>query len=917
MLDGGGGGSLMPLHDLPLKKHTQLDPIVDKKARDKQRKREQAKRRKAMEKALLDENARRQAEANASKAWHRDTTRAEELQIKRFELDRVSPFEEHPASAGYVFAPLRFRALAADVVGFSPIFFQYSYAKGTMPTPFAERQGRDGGRDPPHPACLGYAMSRHDPAIISPIFLGMDFRKRAISLDEDDDDSDDIEDDGQRRVPAKKSPRTLLRERTELKRIMDARFANSTDCMVCESSQLPGCPGCWVASSDFYDRVHRVNHPNHILGHDNAPTLFETPSALASRSEAAFIQGLLVDIYAIRKHREKYVGMWCKHQQLFLGLATRFVGGERPLTDPSSCRVQSFVSIVIKSVPAGSVVSLRIDPTSTVKYLYDLYRSNYEHPDRKIYILLPTSQGLFWLDETITAASERLLAIQHGGITLEDFKIAATWQGPTDEAYMLVSVAMMHDEATPAMLAHYIRHNFVCHKDLHLTIWCGKNHHAREVPENVLDDPLQISMHNKSDVLIESALANRRMSREYEEIAMRRAIEKTHNDKMQSLLDARRNQKSKPRSKKEVRAYAYYHFATAEPRPLLRLAKLWQCFQKFDELKITKKGKLIDVRRLLSFRLWRNQTQRAAFTDDTAQLLSMHRNATVETFDLLIDRANHGVAPPVVANRDKFGMPLGTRLGLAVKDDREYAVELEIVLPDDVDVALDDAPAEGDEADTRRRKPPRFAVANAHREWKDMEWRKDVATTRFYSGADLLVRPFYGVRWDCFAQAYVSARAKLQLAKDHLDAYNRLAKPMQTEAVLKTKEIEKWKREMDALVDDMPPTGALTQACRRLQTKGGLLTSRAEKHARALKKARDDAANALRADEEALPPMSAAERLKHEFKLREGVLSPSLRNIAPDMDDVKERLGKVMLKGMGKAKYLGQQVKDNMEILKL
>ncbi|ETW09543.1 hypothetical protein H310_00097 [Aphanomyces invadans] len=881
MMAESGGDLTIPTFPVKLQ---HLDPIETKKARDKRRKRDQAARRVAAEKVLLEATKRRQLQADASKAWHRNTTNEEELQIKRFELDCVSPFDEHPASAGYEFKSQSFRSLTpTSVTCFTPVFFGYSLAKtSSMARPHGATR-----HDAPHPAFIGYTLCHHDDAAsISPVFLGMEFRKREVQWGKDDM-GPDLEATGP-------TPRSRHAAVVELRRIMDARFSDM-ECLVCESSQLQGCPGCWEPPSNFYSgrddpdngrhttmastpeqRTPLTPNPNGLRRRDGretsggAPSIWTSqPAQIVTSSEAKWRRDLLIDKYAIRQHREKK---------------------------------QSFVVVVIKRVPAGNVVTLQLDATSTVKYLYDLYRFNdgatVDHAcGRQFYLVLPTTQGLFWMDEVVLAASDRTLAVTRGDLTLLDFKLNPTTGASSIATYMMLAVATIHDEKTPAMLAQYIKHNFVVAPLHHVAL----RRHANEVPDDVLADPLQQSMSRKRAVLVESALVNRRMSREYERIATRKAVKAVRDEKMVALVERSRHQTNQPRPRKVIRAYAYFSFAMAEPKPLLRLAKLWQCFQKFDELKITKRGKLLD----------------AAYSDDTASLLSQHRSAAVDAFDVLVDKAKQSVMHPVLAVRDKFGIPLGTRYGVTAKEDREYAVELDILLPEDVDVKMEDpAAASPGPPRPRRHFHDYLAAQTAAAVWKDMEWRKDARSDKFYGGADLVVAPYCLVRWDCFTQAYVLARGHLVRAKDHLDAYNRLAKPLQTEAIMKPHEIERWTSELESLLRELPATGALTQACRRLQSKAGLLPARAKRYHQALKKSRDDAAKAL-ANHDELPRMSGTEKLKLDFKLREGILSNNFRQLAPDMDVVKERMATVMRNGMGKTKVFAQHVKDNIEILKL
>ncbi|OQR98554.1 hypothetical protein ACHHYP_08336 [Achlya hypogyna] len=836
-----------------------LPSVVDKKTRDKQRKRDQSQRRKAAAKYLEQQAFDRARQADASTKWHRDKNRDEELQIRRYELDTVSAYEEHPASAGYVLSKAKFVSLPKDAAAFTPVFFGYSLAKGALDDPFGPPRGLDDRlKHPPHPAFLGYAMSRHCSEVISPIFLNMDFAKRKVALEAAEDELLDL----QRQSSPARTAAATQEDRLELQRLLDARFENPTECLICESSEIPGCPGCWVPSSDFFDRAYRFNNPVDLDAGDVPPQedwvyYYEAPSprAEAKARETEYLRGLLFDVWAIRLQREKF---------------------------------QSFITVVIKSIPAGSAVKLRIDPKETVKNLYDLYRANFEGFSRKIYLLLPTSQGLFLMDETLRGGSEVALRVDNGNITLEDFQLR--FNARTGTPYVLISVALLHAATTPLMLAHYVKHNFTVDGPVNLQI----RYYANQVPHDVQNDALQAAMARKADLIIDAATENRIMSQQYDQLELERNVKRAFQERMVSVVDLHRRNKTRPRTKKEIRAWAYYNFAVAEPRSDLRLQKLWQSYHKFEELKITKRGKLQD----------------AAASDDMCELLSLHRSATIQTYDLLVDKAHRPHLPPVVAVGAKFGIFVAVRLGVTAKEDREYGAELELVVPE-----------EEMDVEKPRRKHEHLSAeairAAQQRPFKDMEWRATAKADKLYNAADLLLAPFAHVRWDCFAKAYLVAVGDLDRMRRALDAYNNLAKALQNEAILKAHEIDEWGTDLAALQIQLPPTGALAQACRRLQAKSSLLPARAERHRKALKKAQDDALLRLTSLPEELPPMSAMERLKYEFKHKHGLLSPSMQRLTPDLGRVKAKVGAAVAKSVEVTKYVAQQAKDNVEILKL
>jgi hypothetical protein len=285
---------------------------------------------------------------------------------------------------------------------------------------------------------------------------------------------------------------------------------------------------------------------------------------------------------------------------------------------------------------------------------------------------------------------------------------------------------------------------------------------------------------------------------------------------------------------------------------------------------------------------------------------------------------------PALSVSTKFGIPLGTRLGISAKDDRQYGVELNIDIPAEEMILDGDQEGEGGEEKVTKLQQQQHhhhkhwtletLKAAQDARWKDMEWRMEATAFKFYNGADLLIGPYQNVRWDAFACAYMNALKSIDLMKVRLDAYNNLAKVFQNDnsehAILKPKEITNWITDVDSLQSQLPPTSALAQACRRLKSKSGLLTQRAESYLRKHKKAQDDERNVL--SREAMnktmesPLKRAMDRLKWEFKMTEGIWSPQMRR-----HEAKEKVRRMTVQAFKNGKEvvtdLAQQAKDNME----
>jgi hypothetical protein len=97
-----------------------------------------------------------------------------------------------------------FTSISEHAHALNPVFFDYSLAKGglaSMDDPYADHhnhhyhdQYNSNKPHPVHPAFHGYAMSRHRSDIISPIFMGMHFRKKQVQ-ERDDEGVDEADSD--------------------------------------------------------------------------------------------------------------------------------------------------------------------------------------------------------------------------------------------------------------------------------------------------------------------------------------------------------------------------------------------------------------------------------------------------------------------------------------------------------------------------------------------------------------------------------------------------------------------------------------------------------------------------------------------------------------------------------------------------
>lgn len=494
-----------------------------------------------------------------------------------------------------------------------------------------------------------------------------------------------------------------------------------------------------------------------------------------------------------------------------------------------------------------------MDIKSSVAHVYELYRANVEQPNRPIHLLLPTSKGLFYLNERIEDATDLRNGLVFGDFYLEDFNLLPLSSGGSSSSetttrgeFMLLSVAVLNDNSTPRLLAQYLTQNFrllpheVADMD-HLPI-----HRAICVlPAAVNRDLCQLRLLPHIPRMQSFSVASKRIALAEQQQEREQLLKIAFLEKKQAKLEHKKrqnqlNQANGAPSVKVRRALAYFQYVcdstswvttanaggTSGTLKLWeeRLEKLWQCFQLLEQWKICKNGRLLE----------------AETTEDTLMLLKLHQQATIEAFDQVLERkSNQGpLLYPILClgggGTRKLVVKLGVRLGPSAAENREYGLLLD--LEQDFDALEASARALKDDKKQRMKKrgftkqslmlfaqEDEQRLANALALCADFEWKaKDsaqegkadsTATTTLFASSDLLRPPFYLLRWTRVAQAYkqVMRAVVTQVAK--LEDFNARARVLQNiDAVLSKAQIDKWQSEADwflATLSAAPPPGAL------------------------------------------------------------------------------------------------------------
>ncbi|TYZ63903.1 hypothetical protein PybrP1_012150 [[Pythium] brassicae (nom. inval.)] len=829
-----------------------------------------------------DNAARVLAQAKASSSeWHQKEREEEVLILRRLERDVMDPQKTTPVAAGYEF----FQVRGAAATRVSPVFFFAGFAKIALENVILEDDDDDGNGDSTSESELdGDGSKGSGIAVLSPL------------------------------------------EREKLAMLMDARFQSasagaSSPCLVCNSASAMGCPGCFTFSHDKHHEViasqstrrlktpmtkqqeqeERQERHKALQRQLVMPSIYRKDprddlaleNGTSTRREDDFYANVLVDHYAIRKHR---------------------------------AIIDNFVTLHIKTLPVGSILSLQVDIRSSAAYVYELYRANTELPNRPIHLLLPTSNGLFYLNERIEDATDVRNGLIHGEFDLEDFHLHpsgppngalspsqpktaannASTAPPASREFMLFSVAVLSDSSTPQLVTNYLQHNFrvlphefaggdrlpiqralsalpcavdqdLCQRQL-LPHVRRMQAFGRESKELALAE-----QHAEREALLRAAFQERKRAR----------VEQRRRQNQRGGLNGRPSAKMR-------RAAAYFAYvceATSNPTRARvfeeRLEKLWQCFQLLEEWKICKAGRLVD----------------AETTDATLALLKAHQEATTAAFDRVLERQGPLVLPIlcVETGSSKLVIKLGVRLGASAHDDREYGLALD--LEQDFDALGSSAGKGGGDrrrmqtrgltkkALAQRAQEEEREVAEAIALCVDCEWRRGKKEPAvLLTSADLLRPPFYRFNWSRVAQAYKQAMRAVAMQSATLDAFNALARVLQSsDAILSKAQVATWQRDADKLLATLEARAAsrqqqqqqqqqqekqehgdpkatapdvLLQAARRVLVKKGaaLLTKRARQRKQQLREREAELLRLQRLQAESeLPRLSLLQQMKLAF----------------------------------------------------
>eukprot|EP00644_Phytophthora_capsici_P016089 jgi/Phyca11/115349/e_gw1.28.329.1 len=886
-----------------VKKPHKLTPL-EKKERDRLRMKEQSRRRKQAIKDQYNQAKRFARDKLSSLAWHQQERLDEELVLRRLERDVVDPQRFHSACAGY-----EFNFATQDARTSSPVFESYSYTlcpPSQCPRPqLKSRSGLQRTVNIPkeaeylHPACHGYTMAKHDDSSrISPVFFFLGFAK--ISLDkvvmkQDDVDSDesDIED--------QHSPRAW------------------PTCLVCKKTLITaGCPGCFSFSSKKYAEIeafkatqrpktpktvlqeqedHRVRHKKlqrQIIIPPLLPGLptDEVPHQdTAQKDEKSFYSSVLPDFRAIRMHR---------------------------------ALLNKSITLHIKSLPVGQLVSLTVDLGSSVSYLYELYRANTELPNRPLHILLPTTHGLFYLDEHIASATYTRNGVVNGELLLEDFNLQNTIPSSRSDRdgsnknseFLLFAVAILHSQSTPQLILNYVQQNFHFNPpenptlaplviSMDTTECSGLPRWTRLVPASFLlpkavdQDAFQVQIRPHIHAMHVFAKTNYAIiaaeQREERERLLLLAHQEAKADKL-ALKKKVRDQQTPTVSNKVRRALAYFEFvceSTSNPRqPRVaeeRLGKLWQFVQLLEEWKILKGGRLLDVER----------------SDTTLSLMQELKDAAASAFTQMMfgtkalktDKGGGTLPYPLLCLEGtgptrKLVLRLGTRMGVTQQEDHDYGMVLD--LDQDFDALEKEKPQVLKRGYTKRLVAGQDAQDDQQPQmveaWVDAEWRikgrGSSTMALLVSSSDLVSPPFHRIKWPLIAKAYKLVLARVALVSSKLDEFNSFAKVLQSqEAVLSKAQLSKWQADVDRFLATLHENCTLAHAVQRVLCKKGVAVLK--RRAQARRKQLRDRENELERLRELQmerdrPKLTLAQQLKATFmterapKLREALeLTPA------------------------------------------
>lgn len=827
---------------------------LERKERDRLRMKEQSQRRKHGSKEQSEQAKRFAQEREATLMWHQQQRCQEELVLRRLERDVVEPHRSHPAAAGYLFD-----AAAQKVTTSSPVFVSYSYA--LCPPTQALRSQQLGllrktkvsaEAEYLHPACHGYAMAKHDDSRhISPVFFFTSFVKVPLDIivinrDDNDTDKSDAED----------------------------RLASRLDSL--NTTEL-----CQHGSKRCLDATMLVGHSmdGTGLGYDDSRASPTYPTCKESATTARYSGSFPIsskepgEIQATQwpattKEKRKCARQKASHKKMIMPLllpqlplshlATRLLQDEgqkdasnRDLTllfdsqaihEDQTLSSRTFITLHVKSLPIGQLLSLTVKAQTSVSRLYELYRAKSDPLHQSWHLLLPTTRGLFYFDEHIASATDTRLGVVNGELLLEDFNLQKTTRSDrvdhdgdnhANGEFLLFAVASLHLETTPQLIWRYVRHNFDIKPleaaDSSLLVRPADNRDNEAlpqwsrivfatclVPKDVELDPLQAQLRAHIQAMHAFTQSNYAIvaaeQREERELLLRLAHEEAKRAEL-ALKKQRRNEDVSVVSKKIQRALASFNCireSTSDFRSPheaeARLGTLWQFVQWLEEWKICKGGRLVD----------------AAKSNVTLLLVQELRDTVAVAFNEMMFEettweANDGARAlpyPVYClqrgNTRKLVVHVGIRMGVLEQDDCNYGIVLN--LAQDVD-------EQGPEQDCQA-----HDIEQRVERWEDGEWRrKDLGVSTLASSVDLFSPPFLWIKWPLIVKAYKVTLQQVAFVSSKLEGFNTLANVLRTpDAIRSTAQLLKWQEDVNYLLRSLPDHCALAYAIQRVLCRKGV-----------------------------------------------------------------------------------------------
>ncbi|GLE02500.1 hypothetical protein PINS_up011338 [Pythium insidiosum] len=850
-----------------------------------------------------------------------------------------------------------------------------------------------------HPAFHAHAVARHDDATrLSPVFFwgaALKIPLDEIGKEEDDEEEgdgsdDDLDDEDneqlarlqfQARATRSHAPTiaTLsVAQRAQLEELRASRFAADAECLVCgrgQRGQQSGCPGCFTFDRQQFRRVQSAAATQRLK---TPKTQAQEREAHAARHRALHWKLLGLDpafrsrtLEMAVEEKDKDDGedeeptedsVKTKQELERVAYYTHVLADALVLRKHRSV-MMNYVSLHVKTLPLGSLVTLQVDVRASVAYVYELYRANTAAPNRKIHLLLPTARGVFYLNELVEPASDRRLGRINGEFLVLDFGLSTTSANAAE--FLLFSVAVLHDQITPQLVRNYLQQNF--HLDsaavspvataaatssstTALPSLALETATSR-LPPNLSQDAFQRHLIPHVRAMKAAARAQAALERLETERERERLLWLAYLERKQARLELKRRRNAQrgehgPRSRKVVRALAYLSFClestsnTRRPNVVLeRLEKLWQCFQWLEENKLCRHGRLLD----------------AESTPDTRALVQQLQDATVAAFDAALAR-QPGAGPllyPIVAVGSsvsrRLAVKIGQRLGCSAEENMEYGLLLDLdehgggTSPEnEAEMAENETENDGEKAAKRRKrgttKRERQAQADAEarqREaaatWRcaDVEWKATsvAGNALLFTATDLLRPPFCGFPWQRVVRAYQHSLVALPFQLAQLDAFNALARVLQQpDAKLGKVQIERWSEdvarflgELEALGETTSPllkSSAIVAATRRVLQKHGvrLLRRRLQQRKQRMREREAELERLQRLQQElATPKLTLVEQLKRSFLVERAPKILATLELTP-AEKLRQKAGQLLGAVATKATTVAQAAKKEYQV---